>query len=353
MAYSSMTLTQAALITRRIIKYGTFFIVFLIVTRIAWGIGFGIYRKISPEKPPPPTVAFGRLPKLSFPSQDGLPKFSYVLQTPTVSLPTLPQIASVYFMPQDKASFLKLEEGTSKAQRLGFSEPPIGISETIYKFQNAQIPISLDMNIVNKTFSLSYDLSKNPELLSLRPQSTQEAINTVTSFLSQAGLLTEDLQNGRKTSDFIKVEGGALVRAISLSEANFIRVNLFRSDYNNLPAVTPDRQKSNVWFLVSGDRSSRVVIAGEYHYFPVSQDKSSTYPLKTAQFVWDELVGGQGFIIQPSTTGSGQVAIRRVGLAYYDSGRPQEFLQPVVVFEGDGDFVAYVPAVSVDYYGGD
>ncbi len=349
-----MSLTQAASITRRIIKYGTFFIVFLIVAQLLWKLGFGVYRKISPEKPPPPTVAFGRLPKLSFPSQDGLPKFSYILQTPTGALPTLPTIASVYFMPQDKASFLKLEEGTAKAQRLGFSESPREISETIYKFQNSEAPISLDMNIVNKTFSLSYDLSKNPELLSLRPQSAQEAISTVTSFLSQASLLTADLQNGRKTSDFIKVEGGALVRAISLSEANFIRVNLFRSDYNNLPVVNPDRQKGNVWFLVSGDRSSsRSVIAGEYHYFPVAQDKSSTYPLKTAQMVWDELVGGQGFIIQPSTTGSGQVVIRRVGLAYYDSGRPQEFLQPVVVFEGDGDFVAYVPAITADFYGGD
>ncbi len=348
-----MNLTQAALITRRIIKYGAFFLVFLIIAQFAWKIGFGVYRKFYPEKPPPPTVAFGRLPKLSFPAQDGLPKFSYVLQTPTGVLPTLSSVSTVYFMPQNKASFLALEEGTDKAQRLGFSQTATSISETIYKFQDSESPISLDMNIVNKTFSISYNLSKTPELLTLRPESAQEAINTVTSYLSRANLLPADLSAGRKTSDFIKIEGGALVRATSLSEANFIRVNLFRADYNNLSVATPDRQRGNVWFLVSGDRSRDRVIAGEYHYFPVSQDKSGTYPLKTAQMAWDELVAGQGFVIQPPSTGSGQVIVRRVALAYYDSGRPQEFLQPVVVFEGDGDFVAYVPAITPDYYGGD
>jgi len=35
-----------------------------------------------------------------------------------------------------------------------------------------------------------------------------------------------------------------------------------------------------------------------------------------------------------------------VYLAYYDSLDPQTYLQPVFVFEGDDDFLAYVPAVE-------
>ena len=47
---------------------------------------------------------------------------------------------------------------------------------------------------------------------------------------------------------------------------------------------------------------------------------------------------------------SGQVVIREVYLAYYDAGEQVEFYQPVIVFAGDNNFIAYVPAVTADYY---
>jgi hypothetical protein len=43
--------------------------------------------------------------------------------------------------------------------------------------------------------------------------------------------------------------------------------------------------------------------------------------------------------------------VRKIYLAYYDAGVYTEFYQPVFVFEGDKDFVGYVPAVTTDYYG--
>jgi len=36
-------------------------------------------------------------------------------------------------------------------------------------------------------------------------------------------------------------------------------------------------------------------------------------------------------------------------MGYFDSVVPQHYMQPVYVFEGDGNFVGYVPAVSKDW----
>lgn len=345
------TLTETAYLSRRIIKYGILLLIFLIVLRIIWAVGYRVYRTIVPPKAPSPTVAFGRLPALPFPEKDR-DKFSFSLQTPTGELPELPLSVNVYFMPKAVASFLDLENATSLARSLGFTGEPRALSETIYRFEHQDAPASIDMNIVNKTFSLNFNLSASPELFNVRPDSTETALGAVRSFLSRGGLLSGDLAGGEAKFEFIKLSPPNLVPAISLSEANFVRVNLFRQDYDSFPVLTPGRNKSDVWFLVSGSSSrGRQIIAGEYHYFPVDLERSATYPVKTAQQAWDELLSAGAYIASTPTSGESQITVRRVYLAYFDSGQAQEFLQPIVVFEGDDGFSAYVPAVTAQYYG--
>lgn len=348
-----MNLTQIAYWTRKIIKYGTFFIIFLIIGRIAWGIGWQVYKKVFPPAPPAPTVEFGRLPVLAAPKKEVADNLSFVLQTPTNELPVLPTVANVYFMPQAQSSFLNLEEAEKIADSLGFSGNNRAISETIYRFDHRDAPGNVEINIINKTFSINYNVTQTPDMLNLHPRSTEEALSATQSLLARANLLAEDLKDGQKTFDFLKAEPPNLVGAISLSEANFVRVNFFRASFDDLPVLTPEKTQANVWFLVSGDNSTgKQIIAGEYHYFPVDKSNASTYPLKTAQTAWDELVAGKSFIAQkPQDNEGNKVTIRKVYLGYYDSGLPQGFLQPIVVFEGDAGFTAYVPAVTQEYYG--
>ncbi|KKQ73667.1 MAG: hypothetical protein US95_C0050G0001, partial [Candidatus Woesebacteria bacterium GW2011_GWB1_38_5] len=45
----------------------------------------------------------------------------------------------------------------------------------------------------------------------------------------------------------------------------------------------------------------------------------------------------------------GNIVIRKVYLAYYDPDQYTEYYQPVIVFEGDDDFTAYVSAIIDDY----
>lgn len=346
-----MTLTHAAFYSRKAVKYGFLFLLLVIFGRVAWTSGTAVYRKIFPPPPLPPTVAFGKLPSMPFPDRPGLPKYTFTLQTPTGALPKTPTTVAVYFMPQRPVTYLGLDEATKLARNLGFNKTPYSLTETIYRFEREASVAVLDVNTVNKTFSVSYNLETAPDLLNQRPDSNQQAQEASQYFLQAAQLYSKDLEKGEKTFQYFKAQPPDLVETISLSEANFIRVNFFRNKINDLPIMTSTKTKSGVWFLVSGETSrDQQIIAGEFHYFPVDESKFSTYPIKTPQSAWDNLVAGGGFISQTPTSDLTQIIIRRVYLGYYDSGLPQGFLQPVYVFEGDNGFTAYVPAVTDQYY---
>src|SRR5262249_36531699 len=118
------------------------------------------------------------------------------------------------------------------------------------------------------------------------------------------------------------------------------------------PSLTADPNQSNVWFIDSGSQEQgKKIIAGEYHYLPVDSEKSATYPIKTAQQALDELNGGGGYIAAVGNNPDGNITVRKIYLAYFDPATIGNFYQPIVVFEGDNGFFAYVPAVASSYYG--
>ncbi len=343
------SLTQIAITTRKIIRYSIYGIIALIIGRILFGIGKSVYLTLFPPAPPEPTVAFDKLPSLPFPEEKAREKISYRLETTEGGLPTLPIQVKVYFMPQLSANLLALETAQQKAASLGFAGTQEGVSQTTYQFNSAKTPASLEMNIATGAFSISYNLAQDSSPLERRPPAPEVATSNTKSVLSSANLLPEDLA-GPTTHQFFRVEAGALKETISLSEANLIKINLFRTSYDDLPSLTQNPTQANVWFMVTGaTNKEKQIISGEYHYFPVDPDQNSTYPIKTAQQAMDELSAGGGFIASSGSTQ--EQVIREVYLAYYDPGEQVEFFQPVVVFEGDDDFVAYVPAVTTDYYG--
>lgn len=342
------SLTKTAILARKIIRYGLFFIIFLIIARILFGAGTKVYRYFFPAPPPAPTVTFGKLPKLEFPQTKTIDNVNLSVQTPEGGLPTLPTQAKVFFMPKVSASLLSLDSAISTAQELGYIPQPQKISETTYRFSHKDVPATLEMNIANGNFSISFDLSKAPSVIQLIPPAPEVGASKARSYLSGADLLPDDL-SGPTSHQFLKIQEGKLVTALGQSDAQLVKINFFRKSYDNLPAVTPNPDEANVWFYLGGGQTTaEQIIAAEYHYFPVDESQSATYPIKTAQQAFDELKGGSGYVAK--SPDSGNITLRRVYLAYYDSGKASEFYQPVVVFEGEG-FMAYVPAVTADYYG--
>jgi len=346
------TLTEASIMSRKGVRYTIYSIIVFIILRSLVISGIGLYKRIFPPPPVPATVAFGKLPKLPLPNIVKK-QISFTLETPTGAIPEFENLQNVYFMPKISSNLLSLDYAKENAKRLGFSEEPQQTTESLYKFAHRTVPSSMETNIITGAFSISYDLSIDPTPISVHPSLPEVAAQSIKSFLSGASLYPEDFVDGRIEHKFLKTEAGGFVPAISQSDANLIRIDLFRKPVNELPAVTNKTDESNVWFMVSGIKErGREVIAGEYHYFPVDESQVATYPIKSSSAAWEELTQGNYYAASYGSTIEGDgIKIRKVYLAYYDAGVYTEFYQPVYVFEGDKDFVAYVPAVTSDYYG--
>lgn len=345
------SLTKIAIITRKIIRYTFFGIIAIILARSAILTSIRIYRYYHPLPPPAPTVSFGKLPTLPFPEKDRPTDLMLTLQTPDGEFPNLPDQVKVYFMPKLSPNLLSLDSAKEKAKKLGFQPDGEEITETVYKFHHDKVPSELKININTGVFSISYNLAEDKSPLEELPPAPEVAASNARSYLSTAGLLSEDL-SGPTTPEFVKVEEDKIVGALSLSEANFVRINLFRKSFDDLPSLTPDPDIANVWLMISGSRKRESqFIAAEYHYFPVEEGSFATYPIKTPVTAWEEFKGGNGYIASLGTNNDNNIVIRRVYLAYYDPGSPTEFYQPIYAFEGDKGFIGYLPAVTPDYYG--
>lgn len=345
-------LTQVAISARRAIRYTVLLVIFLIVGKFALDTSISIYLKVFPPPPPPPTVKFGKLTKISFPANSASAKLTYVLETPEGGLPTdIPTQAKVYFMPKPNANLLSLDVAKEKVKAMGFTSDPVAESDSVYKFTNPTYPAMIEINIVNGTFSISYDLSSDRSPIATKPPVAEVASSEFRSLLSGANALPDDL-TGTTTHSFYKLSSGTLAPALSLSDSDVVKVNLFRKDYDNLPSVTANPNESNVWAIVSGASTrEQQVIAAEYHYYPVDESQFSTYPIKTPQEAFNELNNGGAFIADLGLNKNGDtLKIRRIHLAYFDPESGSDFFQPVYVFEGDNGFTAYLPAVTSTYY---
>lgn len=348
------SLTDSSIIVRKIIRYGVYIVVLIVAGKLLITTGTSLYKKLFPPPEPKPTLVFGNLPALPFPENNTPKSIEYKLETIDGKLPTLPNQALVYSMPQAQSNLNVLDDAKSKAQRLQFDSNGRLLVETIpnvYIFLKKNEPSTLTMNIITGVFSISYNLESNLSVLSNKAPTPEAATTYIAGYLSKAGFLTPDLATGTKTTELLKVDKGKFVPAESLSEANIIKVNIFRKNYgtetNNYPSVSVKMPQANVWFLISGIQQ---VIAAEYHYYPIDEKKSGTYPLKTIDKTWEELKSGEGYIANIGNNND-KVTIRKVYLAYYDAGQYTPYYQPVVVFEGDNNFYAFVPAVKSDYYG--
>lgn len=353
------SLTQVAITARKGIRYTVFFIVFLTIGRILLSAGISLYLKVFPPGPPAPTVKFGKLTKIPFPLNTLAPKLTYTIETATGALPTdIPTQSKIYFMPKVNSNLLSLDTAKAKAVALGFDDPnPVQESEYLYKFRNPYFPSTMEINIITGSFSVSYDLTADRTPIDSRPPVAEVAASRFRGSLSDADILAEDL-SGPMTPGYLKLTSGKLESVLALSEADVVKVNLFRKSYDNLPSVTADPKQSNVWAIVGGgQQKGQQIIAAQYHYYPVDGSQYSTYPIITPQEAFSQLQAGKVYIASMGQYKDGDtLKIRKVYLAYFDPDTASDFYQPVYVFDsGENDpsnsFIGYLPAVSPTYYG--
>ncbi len=355
------TLTEASIVARKAIKYGA--IGFVAIT-ILWYVGVAVvnyYKLLNPPASPPPTVDFGQLQSIGFPESKDRPKIT--LELPTGRIPAFPDRMRVYFAPTKRSGFADPTRATDTATALGFLFRPEQPTETRYVWTNQdQLASKLDMNIVSGHFALTRQWQNNPALATMANfVSDKQVITDAENYLRRVGLLEDDAVGVEKIT-YLKDDVGKLVNALSLSDADFVQLDLFRRNLDEIdPASKTKEIKASYPFyrtdpnmgliraVVSGSKNlNEKFIRLDYAYTSIDYTNNGTYPIKSGEQAWAELSSGGGYV-SPTGPKNGEVKVRRIFLGYYDSGTGQQYAMPIYIFLGDQGFTAYVSAVSDEW----
>lgn len=341
------SLTEVAYYSRKSIKVGAIGIVAYIILQSIVLFGVKIYNQLNPPPPPPPTMGFGLLPKLKF-SQIGDYNYNFNLQTPTGVFPQFPDRASVFYVPPQKASLFAYQQAENLAIQYRFTEKGQQISDTVYQWQK-HIPqtLTLKIDIVTGAFDYEYQWQADTSILSDKnPISEDRIYQTAAFFLKQETIKITDIDLTKGKLTYYKASAGSLIPTLSLSESDFVKVDYFRNNIDDYEVVTYKPNTGIISLLVSrSSQYDKQIISASFNHYAVNYLQPETYPLTPIASAWEQLKSGQAYIAS-NNGNSDQVNIRRIELAYFDPPKQQEFFQPIYVFRGDNDFVAYIPAIS-------
>ena len=344
------SLTETAFQARKTIKWALVGLVAFIFLRLAFFAALDFYRVTFPPPALIPNNALGKLPKIEFPkSASPSGQLTYKIQTVNGAIPEASDAARVYFMPKSRSNLLSLSRAQSLVGRIGFATTPRQVGDTtLYHWIDLKSPLrTIDLDIVSSQFELKYAYVHELTLFS-EPYvpSPVQATNEVLSFFQKLGMIPADLNFINPKITYLQLVGNQLGETTSQSQANAVRVDIFRQSYSSYPVVNDQPGQGNVSFILSGATdTNKKILEVKYNYWEVDAKTLGIYTLKKAQTAFSELQNNQAYFASwPENTNT--IVITDVYLAYYDGKNPQLFLQPVYVFKGEGGFVAYVPAVA-------
>lgn len=340
------TLQVVTDLSRKVLAIGAMLIIGGLILYFGIKIGFAVKEALHPTPPPPPTVSYGKLPAINFPPTTNVPTFTYTINTVSGALPDLGDRVAVHKMASTQPSLLALDNAKTAAGAVGFTDDPTSINDTDYVWTNTETPQKrLTINIQTHNFSLnsSYkDDSTVTQASNLPDQS--HAISTIHTFLTSLTALPDDIDDSKTKVSLFAITNGTLTPAPSLSSAQIVRVDLFQKDVDKLPIyyVQPSYSSMN-FLLASTDAQDPQIVEGHFFHQAISSD-SATYPIKTAQQAIDDLKKGQVYIASFPTNVT-QITIRNISLGYFMSDSDQNYLMPIIVLQGDNNFIAYDSAV--------
>ena len=348
-------LTEISIFTRKFFVWLVLAFIGYLILKIIISFGIGYWAMTHPPTLPLPNVLFGKIPKPVFPldstTSAGL---NFSLQNIEGRPPESTGAGKVYSMPKKLPTLLSPERALKFAAKLGFLNQPDIVQSTNYHFTDPAEPDrTLSLDIVNMNFHLKYDYQKNPQIFEkVKFQTKHQPLTEVKNYLRFNNLFDESIINGKTTLDLLIYDpiNKRFKPATSLSTTQAVRINFFKTDLETLKILPPKFNLSYISVLYAPSPGiSSPIIEISYTFWPIAFDDFGTYPLISGTSAWEELVKGNAAIISMGNNTSGNIVIRNIYMAYYDSEDPQLFLQPIFVFEGDNNFVAYLPAIIPDW----
>jgi hypothetical protein len=214
----------------------------------------------------------------------------------------------------------------------------------------------MDTNTFNFTLQAPY-MTYQPILDSAYIASQEGAKGIVYKMLQNMQLLYGDIDRGKTTAELLTIKNGTFIPATSLSTTQIVHVNLFQGDIDKMPVFYPQQPHSTMDFFVTS-RSLDISDIVDAHFthqsvkFPAQvnpdPEDSGTYPIKTAAEAFKELQEGKGFITNYYGS-SKDISITDVTLGFFMGEENQDYLMPIIVFHGNGEFYGYISAIRNEW----
>ncbi len=286
-------------------------------------------------------AAFGKLPPVNLSEGVSAPGgVNYTIETVSGNLPNLPTIVNVFAIQSPLPSFGDLDRAKRLAINAGFGDQTINNVGGKAIFTNTEQGISLTIDTATGNFVVSSDYFNNQKVLSTNPKPENISINTARKFISNFNFSESDFPSINVETINYKVDGNKLSEALSVASSNLMQVNFGRADLDEFPIISSNFKNPNLWVLISADG----VVAAKNSTQNILKYKFSTYPLMGVPKALDQLKAGKG-AYNKELKGT-NFPIRSVKLGYLETGRPQNYLEPVYIFNSDEGLLAYVGAID-------
>lgn len=294
------------------------------------------------------------------------PRFGEVLSNNDLSL----GVAKVYKLQPLVRTFNADQAARNIARNLGFNPLPQILDSHTVAFSRSNPPLDeilqIDLQtmfVTLKTNALSttnYYGTTTSDGIRLVPDRV-DALNAVTTYLAKAGLLPpEDLSQSSAQVEYYRSTGADLELVESEREADYAMVPLSHQPIegiiNRLPVPGQCQTEETRYRFFGPDNFPSIkalvgrnflgedeVVSLEDYYYQIDYSDVATYPLRSVESAWQQLVAGQAYVVNPRQVQD--AVIKQVELGYYESHQEQNYLVPIYVFSGENGVVAYVQAL--------
>jgi hypothetical protein len=319
----------------------------------------------------PPNPVYGQLDPLEFvvkPITEGRPK--YILNTKNARLPTnIPEKVVVYKFKENAYSYLAGKNAVEHAKTLGFLESDLttDLKGNIYKWRSIKTGGILEIQIETGELKLSTNLIGKSKDFALGTINQDSAKKFAKDKLLSINRFDDGLYpSGSAIARLGRFAQAGLVETTDTREAQIARVDFFRS-INNYPILGPDPTKGLLHLYIrnpSGYTPLNNPIV-ETYLWTINPDDRATYPIISVGEAWKAVTEGNGVVANVTPKGANpfvpytptkveSILVDNIFLAYYDTPKPQKFLQPIYVFDGkyttrgseDGYITIYFPAIT-------
>ena len=347
-----MTLTELSYYVRKFLPFGI--IGFLLILIFFYLIKILILLYTPPPKPtifynpifqkiPPPEVKEGS-------SSAGI---NFVLDTIEGRPVTATQAAKVFFLPQSTTKLSYRQKIYLMAKNFGFDTEVVKhqLEGKTAIFVDSEKRLEID--ITNYNFFYDYYFATKKEVFEQTIIPPPEEIeNKAIEFLKSVNRYPDELSKGKVNLVYFYYQPDLNIfsQVEEPKQANVVEVDFFRPDIKEFPVISSKFPNSHNFILLTFYSQDYKVLRAQIKFFEKSEEQVGFYPVKTGDLAWEQLNKGGGIVLSnPKNQKQVEVVIKKMLFAYLDPDFYQPYLQPVYLFIGDDQFVAYVPAVSSDY----